>query len=125
MYGPAKYAIVIVTAALLAYMLIPLAILFLEVRENPNAIGLELKPLEVLENQSVVVEVIYKHEISVTFNNLTIVIAGSTISFGDVREGIYERNITIPLSALEGKSSTKISFVLAGIYPVTMEVQGK
>ncbi|MEM0061343.1 MAG: hypothetical protein QW726_05380, partial [Fervidicoccaceae archaeon] len=85
MYGPAKYAIVIVTAALLAYMLIPLAILFLEVRENPNAIGLELKPLEVLENQSVVVEVIYKHEISVTFNNLTIVIAGSTISFGDVR----------------------------------------
>ncbi|MGB9725543.1 MAG: hypothetical protein ACP5I2_04800 [Fervidicoccaceae archaeon] len=123
MYGPAKYAILILGAAVLAYLLTPLAVLFIEVVENPNAIGLEIIPLEVFTNQSALVEVVYKHNISISFNNLTIVLAGKTISFGDVKQGTYAKNITLSISSLQGMSETRISFVLAGIYPVSIEVK--
>ncbi|HEU98162.1 MAG TPA: hypothetical protein ENO36_04850 [Fervidicoccus fontis] len=123
MYGPAKYAILILGAAVLAYLLTPLAVLFIEVVENPNAIGLEIIPLEVFTNQSALVEVVYKHNISISFNNLTIVLAGKTISFGDVKQGTYAKNITLSISSLQEMSETRISFVLAGIYPVSIEVK--
>lgn len=124
MYGPAKYAVLVLGAAVLAYLLAPLAVLFLEVSNNPNLIGLEVIPIEVTGNQSVLIKIVYKHGITVGFDNLTITIGNQVINFGNVKEGVYEKNVTLPISALQGLSEARISFVLAGIYPVNIEVKG-
>lgn len=125
MLGPAKYGVIIIGIALIAYMLSPLAALFFEIYRNPNALGLTIKPLEYFENQSALMEITYMHNITIPFKNLTIEIFGSKVNFGDVSEGVYSKNLTVPLSAIQNESKIKASFILAGIYPVTIEVEGK
>jgi len=124
LYGPAKLGVAVLGAALLAYLLSPLAVLFLEVLNNPNAISIEVSPIESFPNQTVLVEVTYRHNVTVRFDNLTIRIGNASLSFGDVEEGIYRKNATLPVSSLQEMSGAEISFVLAGIYPVSVEVKG-
>jgi len=124
LYGPAKLGVAVLGAALLAYLLSPLAVLFLEVLNNPNAISIEVSPIESFPNQTVLVEVTYRHSVTVRFDNLTIRIGNASLSFGDVGEGVYRKNITLPVSSLQEMSGAEISFVLAGIYPVSVEVKG-
>jgi len=124
LYGPAKLGVAVLGAALLAYLLSPLAVLFLEVLNNPNAISIQVSPIESFPNQTVLVEVTYRHNVTVRFDNLTIRIGNASLSFGDVEEGIYRKNATLPVSSLQEMSGAEISFVLAGIYPVSVEVKG-
>jgi len=124
LYGPAKLGVAVLGAALLAYLLSPLAVLFLEVLNNPNAISIEVSPIESFPNQTVLVEITYRHSVTVRFDNLTIRIGNASLSFGDVEEGIYRKNVTLPASSLQEMSGAEISFVLAGIYPVSVEVKG-
>jgi len=124
LYGPAKLGVAVLGAALLAYLLSPLAVLFLEVLNNPNAISIEISPIESFPNQTVLVEVTYRHSVTVRFDNLTIRIGNASLSFGDVEEGVYRKNVTLPVSLLQEMSRAEISFVLAGIYPVSVEVKG-
>jgi len=124
LYGPAKLGVAVLGAALLAYLLSPLAVLFLEVLNNPNAISLEISPIESFPNQTVLVEVTYRHSVTVRFDNLTIRIGNASLSFGNVEEGVYRKNVTLPVSSLQEMRGAEISFVLAGIYPVSVEVKG-
>jgi len=124
LYGPAKLGVAVLGAALLAYFLSPLAVLFLEVLNNPNAISIQVSPIESFPNQTVLVEVTYRHNVTVRFDNLTIRIGNASLCFGDVEEGVYRKNITLPVSSLQEMSGAEISFVLAGIYPVSVEVKG-
>jgi len=124
LYGPAKLGVAVLGAALLAYLLSPLAVLFLEVLNNPNAISIEVSPIESFPNQTVLVEVTYRHNVTVRFDNLTIRIGNASLSFGDVEEGVYRKNVTLPVSSLQEMRGAEISFVLAGIYPVSVEVKG-
>jgi len=124
LYGPAKLGVAVLGAALLAYLLSPLAVLFLEVLNNPNTISIEISPIESFPNQTVLVEVTYRHSVTVRFDNLTIRIGNASLSFGDVGEGVYRKNVTLPVSSLQEMRGAEISFVLAGIYPVSVEVKG-
>jgi len=124
LYGPAKLGVAVLGTALLAYLLSPLAVLFLEVLNNPNAISIEVSPIESFPNQTVLVEVTYRHNVTVRFDNLTIRMGNASLSFGDVEEGVYRKNVTLPVSSLQEMSGAEISFVLAGIYPVSVEVKG-
>ncbi len=124
MFGPAKYAVAIVLLFVIAGMISPLIMFFIELVDNPNliAVSYEIAPKNVTHAK---LKVTISYKGTVGLRNFTIKAFNKAISFGNINKGNYTKTVFLPYTSLKRATNFSMAFSVAGLYKFYISVKGE
>lgn len=124
MLAPAKFGFIIVAIMLVAALLSPLLLFFIELTNSPEdfiRFETHVTPSSNGTTARVSVKLIYNGSVKLT--DFILEIYGLEINFGTIERGVYEKAITVTSLNIDNKQSDiVISFKIAGLYPLKITV---
>ncbi len=127
MYTAAKIGVATILTLLIVALVSPLAVFFIEMLSSHQEL-LTVAPVSVKEtNDSKHVNVTLRLNYSgtITLKHLEVILYGVKFTLPEVRKGTYMlSSITEPSKIEEGKLNVILTFRLAGLYPIKIQVSG-
>ncbi|MEM0247241.1 MAG: hypothetical protein QXH02_03175 [Desulfurococcaceae archaeon] len=120
MFATLKYVLVIALVSVLVLFVAPLVLFIHDVLENPECIGLEIRPLGQVSEDTIkaVLEVNYCSE--VPLKDLKIQLSDREIGIEEVKAGKVVKEVVLSRGDLE-VGIVKVEFKIGGLYRVVLE----
>jgi len=125
-YGAAKIGLITALILIALAILYPLVVFFIELTQNPNTLTLSVESTFYMRDEGkVVVKLKLTYEGSIPLSEFKLTIYHTTLDFGTVEKGVYEKELVVPADVVEHEPLMyHISFKIAGLYSISVERLG-
>jgi len=125
-YGAAKIGLLTALILIALATLYPLIVFFTEFTQNPNTLALSIDSISYTHDEGkVVVKLKLIYEGSIPLSEFKLAIYNTTLDFGTVEKGVYEKELVVPAELVEQEPFMySISFKIAGLYSIYVERLG-